>query len=158
MAQYSGYPRDNECCWNFQDCALVEEFIKDKQFDMYEDIEELPECCKKIAEIEQMFQDNLVNNDDKQKIKDRIWPILDTKLNSLSEQLKKIKIKETKDDNVSKAINDFIEKQQQPNKYQRLLDKAEKVIKAMKNDSADNGLDEVDEYKYSKSEDKNKSK
>lgn len=127
---------------------------------MYEDIEELPECCKKIAKIEQMFQDNLVKNDDQQKIKDRIWPILDTKLNSLNEQLKKIKIKEIKDDNVSKAINDFIEEQEcraykiitdegksQPNKYQSLLNKAKKIIEVMNNNGANIDLDEANKDK-----------
>ena len=97
-----------------------------------------------------MFQDDLVENDDKQKIKERIWPILDTKLNSLSEQLKKIKIKETKDDNVSKAINDFIEKQQQPNKYQSLLNKTKKIIEVMKNDSDDHSLNEANKGKEDK--------
>ena len=173
LAQYSGYGNginsDINTKWQYNDCVLVEEFIRDKQFDMYEDIEELPECCKKITEIEQMFQDNLAENNDKQKIKDRIWPILDTKLNSLSEQLKKIKIN---DKNVIDTIDHFIaeqkdkeyhiindkDKQQQPNKYQSLLGYANDIIKAIKNDGTDHGLDEVDGYKCSKSEGKNKSK
>ena len=128
---------------------------------MYEDIEELPECCKKIAKIEQMFQDNLAENDDKQKIKDRIWPILDTKLNSLKEQLEKI---QAKDEKVKNAIDDFLKEEKNVTKYnlvtdkgkdkqsryQRLLYKAEKVIKAMTNDSADNGLNEVNKGKEDK--------
>ena len=119
---------------------LVEEFIKDKDFDMYEDIEELPECCEKILKIANILNDKCESRDCN-RMKDKIEPILDTKLNSLSEQLKKIKIKEIKDDNVSKAINDFIEKQQQPNKYQSLLNKAKKIIEVMNNNGANIGLE-----------------
>ena len=159
LSKYSGVVKDDifEKTWKAKDCVLVEEFIKDKEFEMYEDIEELPECCKKIAEIEQMFQDNLVENDDKQKIKDRIWPILDTKLNFLSEQLKKIEIN---DEKVSDTINHFIAEQkdtgyhiindqdkQQPNKYQSLLGYANDIIRAMKNDGTDHGLNEANKGK-----------
>ena len=159
LARYSGYGDTikDKSKWNYNDCMLVEEFIKDKEFEMYEDIEELPECCKKIAEIEQMFQDNLVENDDKQKIKDRIWPILDTKLNFLSEQLKKIEIN---DEKVSDTINHFIAEQkdteyhiindqdkQQLNKYQSLLGYANDIIRAMKNDGTDHGLNEANKGK-----------
>ena len=160
LSKYSGIVKDDVCGkWKEEDCVLVEEFIKDKQFDMYEDIEALPECCKKIAKIEQMFQDNLVKNDNEQKIKDRIWPILDTKLNSLKEQLEKI---QTKDEKVKDAIDDFLKEEEEnvtkcnlvsdkgkdkQNRYQRLLDKAEKIIEVMNNNGANICLDEVNKDK-----------
>ncbi|MBQ7552311.1 MAG: hypothetical protein IJT15_02590 [Rickettsiales bacterium] len=148
LAQYSGDDGINNESdkWEYDECVLVEEFIKDKDFDMYEDIEELPECCEKILKIANILNDKCESRDCN-RMKDKIEPILDTKLNSLSEQLKKIKIKEIKDDNVSKAINDFIEKQQQPNKYQSLLNKAKKIIEVMNNNGANIGLDEANKGK-----------
>lgn len=92
LSKYSGYmdPINDEPKWNYNDCVLVEEFIKDKEFEMYEDIEELPECCKQIDKIKKIFEVNIVHNDNKNDYINRIDDILREKYKSLERQLDEI--------------------------------------------------------------------
>ena len=117
LAQYSGYGDTikDKSKWNYNDCMLVEEFIKDKEFEMYEDIEELPECCKRIYEIKSICEQNIIyNNEYHKKYMKNVDDVLQEKYKSLEMQLDKIckqdkRLKDGSED-LKKAIKDFKDK------------------------------------------------
>ena len=104
LSKYSGVVKDDifEKTWKAKDCVLVEEFIKDKEFEMYEDIEELPECCKQIDKIKKICDANIPQDNNKNDYINKIENILREKYKSLERQFDEI----CKQDERLKACSD----------------------------------------------------
>ena len=114
LARYSGYGNginsDINTKWQYNDCVLVEEFIKDKQFDMYEDIEGLPECCRQIDNIRCIYKAKLQSlGDNKELCIKKIDDMLYEKYKSLEAQLDKICKQDERLKDCNKELKDKIQ-------------------------------------------------
>lgn len=110
LSKYSGVINNDisGAQWEAKYCVLVDEFIKDKEFNMYEDIEELPECCKKIDNIKNICESN-INPDDKESYIKQLDGVLKEKNKSLEKQLDEICKQDERLKDGNEALKDAID-------------------------------------------------
>lgn len=110
LSKYSGVINNDisRAQWEAKYCVLVDEFIKDKEFNMYEDIEELPECCKKIDNIKNICELN-INPDDKESYIKQLDGVLKEKNKSLEKQLDEICKQDERLKDGNEALKDAID-------------------------------------------------